>query len=90
MGFSGSLPYPGGRGSGARGWGIGGQKKDSAKEQLGCGIELDPTGVAMEAARRIEQAVDESLEAGVRTPDAAGSATTSEVGRWIAARVAAG
>lgn len=42
-----------------------------------------------EAADRIEAAVDESLERGIRTPDVAGESTTEEVGRWIADRVGA-
>lgn len=42
----------------------------------------------VEAADRIEAAVDESLKRGIRTPDVAGDASTAEVGRWIAARVA--
>ncbi len=45
---------------------------------------------ADEAARRIDRAVDASLHAGMRTPDAGGDATTSEVGAWIAERVATG
>jgi 3-isopropylmalate dehydrogenase len=44
----------------------------------------------LEAAERIEAAVDASLQAGVRTPDAGGTAGTGEVGRWIADRVAQG
>ncbi len=43
---------------------------------------------AEEAAERIELAVDSALRAGVRTPDLGGSMTTSEVGRWLAERVA--
>ncbi|MCL7926954.1 MAG: isocitrate/isopropylmalate dehydrogenase family protein [marine benthic group bacterium] len=39
------------------------------------------------AADRIERAVDASLAAGIRTPDAGGAATTEEVGRWIAEQV---
>ncbi len=42
------------------------------------------------AARVVEEAVDASLTAGVRTPDAGGAATTSEAGIWIAERVAGG
>jgi len=45
---------------------------------------------AEEAARVVEEAVDASLEAAIRTPDANGTATTSEVGAWIAERVAGG
>jgi len=41
------------------------------------------------AAAAIERAVDESLVAGVRTPDLGGTARTSDVGEWIARRVAA-
>lgn len=37
-----------------------------------------------EAAQRIEQAVSETIEAGIRTPDLGGSATTSEVGTAVA------
>lgn len=39
------------------------------------------------AAERIESAVDAALGEGVRTPDLGGSATTDEVGRWLARRV---
>lgn len=39
------------------------------------------------AAERVEAAVDAALEAGVRTPDLGGTATTEEVGRWIARQV---
>jgi 3-isopropylmalate dehydrogenase len=42
------------------------------------------------AADRVERAVDASLQAGIRTADAGGSATTEEVGRWIADHVRAG
>ena len=42
------------------------------------------------AARVVEEAVDASLTAGVRTPDVGGTATTSEAGIWIAERVAGG
>ena len=45
---------------------------------------------AEEAARVVEEAVDASLEAGISTSDANGTATTSEVGAWIAERVAGG
>jgi 3-isopropylmalate dehydrogenase len=43
-----------------------------------------------EAADRVEGAVDAALAEGVRTPDVGGDATTREVGRWIAERVAEG
>jgi isocitrate/isopropylmalate dehydrogenase len=43
-----------------------------------------------EAARVVEEAVDASLAAGVRTPDVGGTATTSETGIWISERVAGG
>jgi isocitrate/isopropylmalate dehydrogenase len=42
------------------------------------------------AADRVERAVDASLQAGIRTADAGGSATTEEVGRWIADHVGTG
>ena len=42
------------------------------------------------AARKVEEAVNASLAAGVRTPDAGGTATTSEAGTWIADYVAGG
>jgi len=42
------------------------------------------------AARRVEEAVDASLAAGIRTPDVGGTATTSEAGNWIADLVARG
>ena len=42
------------------------------------------------AARRVEEAVDASLAAGIRTPDVGGTATTSEAGIWIADLVARG
>ncbi|MFO7586662.1 MAG: isocitrate/isopropylmalate dehydrogenase family protein [Gemmatimonadota bacterium] len=45
---------------------------------------------AAEAAARVEAAVDAALREGVRTPDVGGTASTGEVGRWIAARVSAG
>lgn len=45
---------------------------------------------APEAAEALESAVDAALEEGVRTPDLGGGATTSEVGGWLAARVATG
>lgn len=44
---------------------------------------------APRAAERVEAAVDAALREGVRTPDLGGEATTEEVGRWIAERVAA-
>lgn len=44
---------------------------------------------ATEAAARIEAAVEAALREGVRTADLGGSATTAEVGAWIAARVGA-
>ncbi len=40
------------------------------------------------AAAALEAAVDAALAAGVRTPDVGGSATTAEVGDWLASRVA--
>ena len=43
---------------------------------------------AAEAAARIEAAVDAALRESVRTPDLGGTATTEDVGRWIAARIA--
>ena len=45
---------------------------------------------ASEAADRVEEAVDEALRAGMRTPDVGGARTTDEVGAWIAHRVEAG
>lgn len=42
------------------------------------------------AARRIEEAVNASLLSGIRTPDAGGNSTTTEVGVWIAERVSGG
>ncbi|WP_419940678.1 isocitrate/isopropylmalate dehydrogenase family protein [Candidatus Palauibacter sp.] len=45
---------------------------------------------ADEAADALEGAVDAALARGVRTPDIGGSATTAEVGAWIAGRVASG
>jgi 3-isopropylmalate dehydrogenase len=45
---------------------------------------------AEEAARKVEEAVDASLAAGIRTPDTGGKATTSEAGTWIADHVAGG
>ena len=45
---------------------------------------------ASEAADRVEEAVDEALRAGMRTPDVGGTRTTDEVGAWIAHRVEAG
>ena len=47
-------------------------------------------GGAAEASRVVEEAVDEALDRGIRTPDAGGSASTTEVGDWIVKRVAAG
>ena len=44
---------------------------------------------AVEAADAVEAAVDAALASGVRTPDLGGSATTSEVGNWLAKRVGA-
>ncbi|HEY3145218.1 MAG TPA: isocitrate/isopropylmalate family dehydrogenase, partial [Dongiaceae bacterium] len=38
-------------------------------------------------ARSLERAVREALSAGVRTDDIGGTASTAEVGRWIAERV---
>ena len=45
---------------------------------------------AGEAAETIEAAVDTALDSRIRTPDLGGSATTSEVGGWLAERVASG
>lgn len=45
---------------------------------------------ATEAAERIEAAVNAALREGVRTPDIGGSATTEEVGRWVAEAVGSG
>jgi 3-isopropylmalate dehydrogenase len=42
------------------------------------------------AARRVEDAVDASLAAGVRTADLGGTASTEEAGIWIADHVASG
>ncbi|MGW8283632.1 MAG: isocitrate/isopropylmalate dehydrogenase family protein [Gemmatimonadota bacterium] len=42
------------------------------------------------AACRIEEAVNASLLSGIRTPDAGGTSTTEEVGRWIAEHVSGG
>lgn len=56
---------------------------------LSVAMLLEDAGAA-EAAARIEAAVDAALRAGVRTTDVGGSASTGEVGRWIAARVARG
>lgn len=44
---------------------------------------------AVEAAAALERAVDAALAEGVRTPDLGGGATTSEVGDWLCACVAA-
>ena len=44
---------------------------------------------AADAADAVEAAVDAALASGVRTPDLGGSATTSEVGDWLAKRVGA-
>ena len=44
---------------------------------------------AVGAAESVEAAVDEALACRVRTPDLGGSATTSEVGHWLAERVGA-
>jgi 3-isopropylmalate dehydrogenase len=45
---------------------------------------------AAEAADRIDQAVDEALRSGIRTPDVGGESTTAQVGGWIADRVERG
>ena len=45
---------------------------------------------AVDAASRLEDAVESALAEGVRTPDIGGSATTGEVGAWLAARIAGG
>ena len=42
---------------------------------------------AVDAADAVEAAVDAALASGVRTPDLGGSATTSQVGNWLAKRV---
>lgn len=55
---------------------------------LSAAMLLDDRGAA-DAALAIDRAVDEALREGVRTPDLGGAASTSEVGRWIAERVAA-
>jgi 3-isopropylmalate dehydrogenase len=47
-------------------------------------------GGADAAAERVEAAVDAALEAGIRTPDVAGSHTTEEVGAWIADHIETG
>lgn len=47
-------------------------------------------GGAREAASRIEEAVDQALRAGIRTPDVGGASTTEQVGCWIADHVAKG
>jgi len=44
---------------------------------------------APDAARAIEHAVDDALREGLRTPDLGGASRTSDVGDWIARRVAA-
>lgn len=41
----------------------------------------------VEAARVVDRALRHAVEEGVRTPDMGGSATTEEVGTWIAERV---
>ena len=56
---------------------------------LSVALLFDHAG-AEAAARKVEEAVDASLAAGVRTPDAGGTATTSEAGKWIAEQVAGG
>jgi 3-isopropylmalate dehydrogenase len=56
---------------------------------LSVGLLLRDAG-RTEAADRVEEAVDEALRAGERTPDLGGDRTTQEVGRWIARRVEAG
>ena len=45
---------------------------------------------ALDAAVIIEDAVTEALIEGLRTPDIGGTATTVEVGSWLAARVLEG
>ena len=45
---------------------------------------------ARDAADALDGAVDAALANGIRTPDIGGAATTSEVGDWIAERVASG
>jgi len=55
---------------------------------LSAALLLEDVG-ADDAAAVIERAVDAALAEGVRTPDLGGSATTSEVGEWLCARVAA-
>jgi len=53
---------------------------------LSAGMLLSDAG-AEEAGARIEAAVDAALREGVRTADVGGSASTAEVGRWIAAHI---
>jgi len=45
-------------------------------------------GGATDAADRVEEAVDAALAENICTPDIGGSATTAEVGAWIAERIA--
>ena len=47
-------------------------------------------GGAGAAADKVEAAVDAALEAGIRTPDIAGSHTTEQVGAWIADHIETG
>jgi len=54
---------------------------------LSAALLLEDNG-APEAAAALERAVDAALSEGVRTPDIRGSATTNEVGAWLAAHVA--
>lgn len=56
---------------------------------LSAGLLLADHG-AVEAARRVDEAVDRALDEGMRTPDVGGGATTGEVGRWLADRVRSG
>jgi 3-isopropylmalate dehydrogenase len=45
-------------------------------------------GGATDAAKRVEEAVDAALAEHIGTPDIGGTATTTEVGEWIAAQIA--
>ncbi len=56
---------------------------------LSAGLLLRDGG-AVEAADRVEAAVDRAVREGVRTPDLGGDRSTVEVGRWLAESVASG
>ncbi len=56
---------------------------------LSASLLLQDNG-APEASAALEAAVNAALREGVRTPDIGGTATTDEVGAWLAAHVAAG